>query len=71
MYITDLEPYREDLKDFDLDDTQKLEFVNAMLRIVEHFVDKAFGKHPIQQSLQETFTQEKRLGILFMNWLYG
>jgi len=69
--ITDLEPYQEELAAFNLDDSKKLELVNALAQVVDHFVDKAFGRNSTQLALQENLALSNKTTILFMDWLYG
>lgn len=43
MKMTDLEPYRPYIDEFDLTEEEKLELVNAILQIAEVVLDKQFG----------------------------
>lgn len=44
----DLEKYRRYLDGYDLDEVQKAEFIHTVWTIMESFVDRAFGLHPVQ-----------------------
>ena len=44
----DLEKYRRYLDGYDLDEAQKAEFIHTVWAIMESFVDRAFGLHPVQ-----------------------
>jgi len=45
----DWDLYREYLKDCDLTDDQKREFIETLWNIMVAFVDLGFGIHPVQQ----------------------
>ena len=63
------------LESFDLTEEQKIQFIETLWTFTHNVVEKAFGDHPIQRSLEENtrdrFTNNKRLGMMFMNWLYA
>ena len=44
----DISKYRKYVDDFDLKEEQKVELLKTVWSIMESFVDKAFGKHPVQ-----------------------
>lgn len=75
MPTLDTEKYMKYMEGYDLTEAQKLEFINSLWGLAQNVVDKAFGRHPIQRHLQENkrerFTNEKRLSMVFMRWLYG
>lgn len=43
MKITDLEPYRPHIDNFDLTEEQKIELVNAIKQIARMVLDRQFG----------------------------
>lgn len=45
----DINKYRKYVDDFDLTEEQKKELLKTVWSIMEDFVDKAFGRHPVQQ----------------------
>ena len=45
----DINKYRKYVDDFDLTEKQKVELIQTVRSIMESFVDKAFGIHPVQQ----------------------
>ena len=45
----DINKYRKYVDDYDLTEEQKSEMLNSIWSIMESFVDKAFGLHPVQQ----------------------
>lgn len=47
----DVEKYRCHLQTLDLTQDRKDELIHIVYRIVESFVDRAFGIHPVQLSL--------------------
>ena len=53
LMIADLTPYRKYVDQFDLTEEQKLEWVNAMLMIVESIFDKHLGSDPLSHSNPE------------------
>lgn len=50
--ITDLEPYRKDLEDFDMTDEQKLELVNAIWVIGKTILDRKFGLYQLDHMIK-------------------
>ncbi len=49
----DIKKYRKYVDDFDLTEGQKVELIQTVRSIMESFVDKAFGLHPVQQCLKD------------------
>lgn len=53
----DIQKYRHYVDRFDLSEEQKLELIHSIWIIMQSFVDKAFGMHPVQlcqtQDLQQ------------------
>lgn len=47
----DVEKYRCHLQTLDLTQDRKDELIHIVYRIVESFRDRAFGEHPVQQSV--------------------
>ncbi len=47
MKITDLEPYRPHIDNFDLTEEQKLELVNAIVHIAQVVLDRKLGQAAI------------------------
>ena len=45
----DLQTYRSYVDGFDLTEEQKAELIHTVWSIMESFVDRAFGLHPVQQ----------------------
>lgn len=45
----DMNKYLPMLDEFDMSHEQKVAFINDLWRIMESFVDKAFGINPVQQ----------------------
>ena len=45
----DINKYRKYVNDFDLEEDKKVELLQTVWSIMESFVDKAFGQHPVQQ----------------------
>lgn len=45
----DIEKYRKHVDRFDLSEDQKIELIHMVWRIMESFVDRAFGLDPVQQ----------------------
>lgn len=52
MAITDLTPFRQYVDAFDITEEQKLELVNTVYGVAKTIAAKAFGKLPVQQSLE-------------------
>ena len=50
VVTVDYERYEHFLKDTDLSETQKREFLQALWQIIVGFVDLGFGVHPAQQA---------------------
>ena len=50
MFV-DVEKYRHHVQSLDLTQDRKDELIHIVYRIVESFVDRAFGIHPVQLSL--------------------
>lgn len=49
----DIEKYLGMLEDWDTPREQKIQFINDLWFIMENFVDRAFGIHPVQQVMQK------------------
>ena len=49
----DIQKYRHHVEDFDLSDKRKQELIQTVWKIMESFVDRAWGIHPLQQSSGE------------------
>ena len=45
----DIQKYLHHVEDFDLSDERKREHIQAVWKIMEWFVDRAWGIHPLQQ----------------------
>lgn len=45
----DLDRYRRHVEHFDLSEAQKTDLLHAVWRIMQSFVDRAFGDDPVQQ----------------------
>lgn len=54
--------YESFLKESDLSDEQKREFINALWSIIVGFVDLGFGVHPAQQACGEPADRAQRDG---------
>lgn len=61
--ITDLTPYRKYVDQFDLSEAQKLEWVNAMLMIVESVFDMHLGTAPVPLRKRQVDSQKPRAKI--------
>ncbi len=48
----DIEKYRKYVNQFDLSEERKIELIHTVWRIMESFVDRAFGDDPVQQCLE-------------------
>lgn len=51
--------YLHHLKDYDMTDAQKEEFLRGLWTIVEAVFDGAFGKHPVQQACNDNLQISK------------
>lgn len=49
----DIEKYLGMLEDWDAPREQKIQFINDLWHIMESFVDRAFGIHPVQQVMNK------------------
>ncbi len=49
--------YLKYFEGFDLSEKQKLDRIRTLKNILEHFVDAAFGQHPVQLCQQEKYLQ--------------
>lgn len=49
MKTLDINKYRKYVDDYDLTEEQKVELLQTVWSIMESFVDRAFGLHPVQQ----------------------
>lgn len=49
----DIEKYLGMLEDWDAPREQKIRFINDLWFIMENFVDRAFGIHPVRQAMQK------------------
>ncbi len=49
--VPDLDRYRHHVAHFDLDERQKTDLLLAVWRIMQSFVDRAFGDDPVQHAL--------------------
>lgn len=47
----DIEAYRKYVDHFDIPEEQKIEFIHTVWRMMESFVDRAFGEDSVQLSL--------------------
>ena len=45
----DIQKYLHHLEEFDLSEERKRELIQTVWQVMEGFVDRAFGKHPVQQ----------------------
>ncbi len=54
--ILDFEKYRQYVDHFDISEEDKRQLVESIWRIMESFVDQAFGLHPVQQCEEVTKT---------------
>lgn len=45
-----IEKYRKYVDRFDLSEARKIELIHTVWAIIESFVDRAFGLHPVQQA---------------------
>lgn len=50
--------YRKYVDDFDLPEDKKVELLQTVWSIMESFVDKAFGLHPVQQCREYTLEKD-------------
>ena len=48
MPLQDITPYRKFVDGFDLTEEQKVELIHTVWNMMESFVDRAFGLHPLQ-----------------------
>jgi hypothetical protein len=48
----DIEKYRKYVDQFDLPENHKMELIHIVWRIMESFVDRAFGDDPVQHCLE-------------------
>jgi len=48
----DIEKYRKYVDRFDLADKKKEDLIHTVWRMMESFVDRAFGDDPVQQCLE-------------------
>lgn len=55
MKITDLEPYRPHIDNFDLTEEQKLELVEAILTIADIILEKRFREITKSYELDDNF----------------
>ncbi len=46
----DAEKYLAMIDDWDMTREQKIQYIHDLWHIMESFVDRAFGKHPVQQA---------------------
>lgn len=46
----DLEKYLAMIEDWDMTHEQKIQYIHDLLHIMESFVARAFGKHPVQHA---------------------
>ncbi len=46
----DTEKYLAMIDDWDMTREQKIQYIHDLWHIMESFVDRAFGKHPVQQA---------------------
>lgn len=49
----DIEKYLGMMEDWDMPREQKIQLINDLWHIMENFVDRAFGIHPVQQVMQK------------------
>ena len=50
----DVEKYLAMMEDWNMPREQKVQFIHDLWRIMESFVDRAFGIHPVQQVTNKT-----------------
>lgn len=48
-----IEKYLGMLEDWEAPREQKIQFINDLWHIMENFVDRAFGIHPVQQAMNK------------------
>jgi hypothetical protein len=61
MSDTDLDKYRRHIDHFDMPTEHKTELLRALWRIMQSFVDRAFGDDPAQHVLEER--QARKLSL--------
>ncbi len=49
----DVEKYLPMIEDWDMPRDQKIQFIHDLWHIMESFVDRAFGIHPLQQVMDK------------------
>ena len=48
----DTQKYMKHLEGFDLTEAQKVEYIHNLAKVLQSWMDKAFGQHPVQQSIR-------------------
>lgn len=56
MTLPDFEKYRGYMGEFDMTDQERDEVTLALWTIINHFIDQAFGEHPVQLCKKATKT---------------
>lgn len=49
----DIEKYLAMMEDWDMPRERKIQYINDLWHIMENFVDRAYGIHPVQQAINK------------------
>ncbi len=59
----DIEKYRRYVDHFDLSEKQKIDLINTVWRIMQGFVDRAFGIDAVQQAMNDKALENSKRDI--------
>ena len=57
----DYNKYIPMLDEYDMTHEQKIEFINTLWNVMQSFVDRAFGIHPVQQVMKKKALQNLQI----------
>ncbi len=56
----DIEKYLAMIDDWDMTREQKIQYIHDLWYIMESFVDRAFGKHPVQSARDKSSNTDRQ-----------
>lgn len=63
----DLEKYLAMIEDWDMTREQKIQYIHDLWHIMESFVDRAYGKHPVQHARDKSVSCDRQDSLERLN----
>ena len=63
----DYDKYIPMLEEYDMTHQQKIEFIDTLWNVMQSFVDRAFGIHPVQQVMKKKALQNLQIPDQILN----